>query len=452
MALEQFQSQHQSQTIALTPQLQQSLKILHAGQEELCEIIDQEVLENPVLEKEEVGQETTPWKGKSPPWNSGDNFNDHSQVERNVTTVGLHEFVLSQVCMETLTRRELSIFRFLVQNLRDDGYLDVNDQEILNATQGHPSEVLAALKVLQSLEPSGIGARTLEECLLIQLNQIGKGEALEAVILRKHSKLLAEGQVTKIARLENVSSDDVKDAVRTLRALNPYPGSAFSSDSAPTIIPDVIVKKVDGRFVAVVNTSWVPQVSVSPEYCDTTHSKRETSDVGYIRKRLTAAAWLIQAIGQRHETIRKISQCIVDIEQDFFTDGLDAFQPLYLRDIAERVGLHESTVSRAISNKHIQTPRGVLELKYFFTSRIETTSGAVSSRLVKELLKSIITRENKGKPLSDYALAKALNSSGIAIARRTVTKYREEIGIQKAPLRKFNACIEARGLIPSHVS
>lgn len=442
--------QSQVQLLALTPQMQQSLQVLQAGLGELETIVEQALEENPALERveRETDETETPLRSEFISPTDGRRARrglrdgeDDPEREPAAPEQSLMDELLVQLGMHGLPDEERALVSFLIGNLRENGRLDMEIGEISRTTGARRGEVESALRVLQSLEPAGVGARTLEECLLLQLVRQGEGDSLAAALVSRRHGLLLQGKLLEIARAEHVSLAKVRDAVRVLQSLDPYPGQRFGRDEAGYVTPDVLVQEVHGTFRAVTNDAALPAVALSEPYLDMLRGARRGELRSYLKERTRAASWLIQSIAQRQDTLRRVAQCIVELEEDFLREGIESLRPLHLKDVAARAGVHESTVSRAVTGKFIQTPRGVFEMKYFFTSRIETGGGEVSSLLVKEAIRAMIQREDWRRPLSDYAIADALNETDVRIARRTVTKYREALGIPPAPERKAQAQI-----------
>lgn len=466
-------SQSQEQQLHITPQQQQSLKILQLERAELSELVEKELMENPVLEEESslaADQEKNDNKlqpeaiefyepensfaeataldasyARSYAGSGGESESPSSEWREDrapTTPVSLQEFLASQLGLADLSTHEKQIAQFIFANLDDNGYLELSDKEILIAAKASVEELDRVWTTVRALEPAGIGARNLSECLLNQLQQKGRHNGLEARILRYHADLLAKGRPHEIAKREDVTLSEVTKAIGRLRELNPFPGRQFQAATAQSITADLFVQKVNGRYVVSANDDGLPKLRISKYYRTVVAESGRTPERNYLRERLRSASWLVRCIYQRQQTIQKVAQCIVDLQQPFFEEGVEALRPVHMKEIAAKVGLHESTISRAIANKYIETPRGLFELKYFFTSRLQTSSGDISSHLVKEVIRSMIEREDRDEPLSDYAIADALNQGNIKIARRTVTKYREALRIPTAPHRSMQRSMQ----------
>ncbi|HJV47191.1 MAG TPA: RNA polymerase factor sigma-54, partial [Bacillota bacterium] len=296
-------------------------------------------------------------------------------------------------------------------------------------------DVQQALFVVQGLEPRGVGARNLRECLTIQLEYQGLKDSLSFQIVEEHLPDLAEGKINRIASALGVSTRQVQEAIDQIRTLDPRPGARYHREEVRYIVPDVTVEQIEGNYIVIVNDAVTPRLSISRFYERLLTEENEAKK--YIHEKMNSAQWLIRSIEQRRMTLYRVTEAIVDEQCEFFNQGIDRLKPMTLKEIADIVGLHESTISRATNNKYVQTPRGTFELKYFFSSGLSTSSGdAASSESVKKKIKQLIAQEDRKKPLSDQQLSDILNKQGICISRRTVAKYREEIGILSSAKRK----------------
>jgi RNA polymerase sigma-54 factor len=337
-------------------------------------------------------------------------------------------------------------------------------EEVVDTLAVSMEVIEKALCAIQSLDPPGIGARNLGESLLIQLRDEEKEGSLPYLIVEQHFEALKQKQYQDIARALKVTPADVQDAAREIGTLNPRPGAALALEDARYVVPDLLVEKVDGRYEVSLNEGSVPRLKVSKSYRelltkgsppkknetppaaegdgaakneDGTEKKGPPSEVEFIQERLKSANWLIQTIEQRRRTMIKVMESIVEAQMEFFEKGPQALRPLTLQDVAEKIGMHESTVSRVTTNKYVQTPRGVFPLKYFFSSGLDTESGdAVSSKMAMNRIKELVDKEERKHPLSDQKIVELLRKEGLIVARRTVAKYREKMGILSARYRK----------------
>jgi RNA polymerase sigma-54 factor len=496
MALEAKLLQKLSQNLLMTPQLQQAIKLLQLGRMEYLEAIEKELLENPLLE--EVREESDPAasavtdSSTSSDMNGGayadepgaastdgaldskrgepsvvsgeepgidwENYLDSFTDSRGAATpkglfdneerpgveatVGnsetLTEHLVAQIRMAGLDSSEERIALHLVGNLDKHGYLVEPLEEIAESCGCSAEQIQGVLEFLQSLDPVGVGARDLKECLIIQLEHLGLREGLASAIISKHLDKLEKRRYDQIAKAEDVALEDVARAVSVIRSLEPRPGRAFADDSTRYVVPDVYVYKVSGEYVISLNDDGLPKLRVSPYYLKVLRSE-EQGDVpnkAYLNERLKAASWLIRSIHQRQQTIYRVTESIVKFQRDFLEHGISRLRPLVLKNVADDIGMHESTVSRITTEKYVHTPQGVFELKFFFTTGIKGSDGDVSSSSVKERIKALITAESPDNPLSDQQLVEALKGENITIARRTVAKYRESLGIESSSRRK----------------
>ncbi len=448
--------QRLSQSLVLTPQLQQSLKLLQMGHEEYLETISQELLENPVLEEnpgnEEGDASSAPEDGPDnieladipEDWDlsfertagSGAARGESGSIETlSAVPEGLSSHLLMQLRTTDLGAEELHVASYIIGNLNRDGYLESTTAEIAEQASCDPEFAESVLSTVQMLDPPGIGARNLTECLLIQLDQLGLRGSLAWRVVEKHSELLETKKHDQIARQEGVALPVLLEALSTVRRLEPRPGRPFLDEAPVFITPDVYVKRVGEDFVVTLNDSGIPRLRLSPNFREYL-SKGERGEKAYLQERARSASWLIKNIQLRQQTILKVTKSIVEYQRLFFEQGVSGLKPLVLREVAQAVNLHESTISRVTSNKYVHTPHGVFELKFFFRSGIRSNEGDISSEAVKEKIRDLLERENPARPLSDQELSEKLHLDGISIARRTVAKYREAMSILPSSQRK----------------
>ena len=469
-----------SQHLTLTPQLQQSIRLLQLSTIELNQELERYLAENPLLERAdtEPGEdaaappppngatstvETTPsGEAREEPGafaDEGTGFGDDAPSgmsrsrdddERDDFTQfaaaepTLQEHLLQQLSLTGLTERDKRIAAMLVGHLDEDGYLQSDLDELRESAAQAFSDLEAedltiALKHVQNLEPTGVGARDIAECLELQLRAMPATtphrDAAIALVTR-HLDVLAARDFNRLKRLLAVSEDELRDIRTLVLTLDPKPGRAFGSGDVRYVVPDVLVRKSGGRWVAALNRDAMPRLRINKMYADILQASRENGGK-HLSGQLQEARWLIKNVQQRFDTILRVTQAIVDRQKNFFEHGEVAMRPLVLREIAEAVSLHESTISRVTTQKYMLTPRGIFELKYFFGSHVSTdTGGACSATAIRALIKQLVAAEDGKKPLSDHRISDILAQQGIQVARRTVAKYREAMHIQPANLRK----------------
>ena len=460
----------QTQKLIMTPELRQAITVLQMSSLELTEYVEQQVLENPLLEVPEHDQErveeqrdtreevveTKEKKEFDVDWE--EYFQDSSDLgispnrgQREVVEQPSYEQFVSQVptLVEHLTL-QLSLSRapqdikiitqYLIGNLEASGYLGIGLEETAEQLGTELAKVEQALQVLQSFDPPGVGARGLIECLNIQLDVLQEHNLIVRKLVASYLPDLAAGRLAKIATQLEVTPHDIQVAADIVKKLEPKPGRNFTHyNDTRYIVPDVVVEKVEGHYIILVNDVAIPRLTINNTY-KTVLSKNSSADKNtkqFVEEKLNAAAWLIRSIEQRRLTLYKVANCLVDLQKDFLDRGIKHLKPLNLKKVADIVGVHESTVSRATSNKYIQTPQGVFEMKYFFSTGISSTSGSqVSAESLKKILQEIIQEEDTSNPLSDQKIAEMFGNRGVKISRRTVTKYRDELGIPSTNIRK----------------
>jgi len=480
MGLEAKLVQKLSQSLLMTPQLQQAIKLLQLGRLEFKEAIDKELLENPILEevKEEVtapnqnfdsdsskaqsadgeaaeGEQIKADPAANPQWEEYlDHFNDYRgaaapkgaadfddrpSAEATLTKAEtLHDHIIAQVRLAEIDDHDKKIILHVIGNLDKDGYLCSTYEEIAEACQCDVADVQRVMIFFRSLDPPGVGSRSLGECLLLQLENLGLGEGLAARIVHSHLERLERRKYDQIAKMEEVALEEVYKAVTAIKSLEPRPGRSFGEDATRYIIPDIYVYKVGSEYVISLNEDGLPKLRVSPYYLDLLKNAEgdQSTSRAYLNERLKAASWLIKSIHQRQHTIYRETESIVKFQREFFDHGIHKLKPLVLKDVAVDIGMHESTVSRVTSNKYVHTPQGVFELKYFFTTGIKSSEGDVSSSSVKEKIKNLVAEEPQDSPISDQQIVDILKKENINIARRTVAKYRDALGIESSSRRK----------------
>ncbi|MGH9148124.1 MAG: RNA polymerase factor sigma-54 [Vicinamibacterales bacterium] len=465
------------QKLILTPSLQQAIKLLPMSTLELVDLLNQEMVENPMLEEvpteelqpaeaaaqaeKTLGEEqaATAAAEKGDNWDDSDYeyfFGDYLDdgyrprtpqevkelppIENTLSTsTSLSDHLMWQLSMQSDDERLRAIGTAIIGNVDDDGYLVASLDEIAGMGPWPVADVERALQLIQRFDPTGVAARDLQECLLLQIRHIGlEGTPTEKIVV-DHLRLLQNHQIPEIARRLGLSIDELKEHVEIIRHLDPKPGSRYNPSQAHYVIPDVYVMKVEDQYVAVLNEEGLPQLRISPVYRrlldKNTEQNSETR--AYVKDKFRSALWLIKSVEQRQKTIHKVATSIINFQRDFLDYGIEHLRPLVLRDVANDIGMHESTVSRVVTNKYMHTPQGVFELKYFFHSGISSSYGeSVSSVTIKNRIRKIIENEDPRRPLSDSKIVGILQHEGLVLARRTIAKYREELKIPTSNQRK----------------
>jgi RNA polymerase sigma-54 factor len=474
-----------SQHLALTPQLQQSIKLLQLSTVEMQQELERYLLENPMLERDDDHGETfsaaqqfdspgnqetrsepaepreasaereqevpnAPSEVDDDRWSSDagtftgagrDEDDDSDPQDIHSGSTSLRDHLGWQLGMTQLSERDRELVRFLIDALDDDGYLSTPMAELWETLppeyEIEIEELDIALRLIQNFDPIGIGARNPQECLALQLRALPSDEIrnLALIVVDKYLELLAARDYVKLRRLTGADDEALKAAHALITRLNPRPGARFAQSEARYITPDVMVKKLKGKWTAYINPDAYPRLKINRLYAEILSRQRRGN--ANLTGQLQEARWLIKNVQQRFDTIHRVTQAIVDRQRQFFEHGEVAMRPLVLREIADILGLHESTVSRVTSQKYMATPRGIFELKYFFGSHVATdTGGACSATAIRALIKQLVGSEDGKKPLSDSQLSEILGQQGIVVARRTVAKYRELLNIPPVNLRK----------------
>ncbi|MSU48561.1 MAG: RNA polymerase sigma-54 factor [Opitutus sp.] len=376
--------------------------------------------------------------GGAQPYTSEDAERRQHFFDSLVSETSLQEHLMQQAEMADLSAPSVAAIRHLVGGLNDRGFLTQTPSDVALQTGLPLSTVQEALQVLKTFDPAGIGAQDLPDCLLAQLGAKGRGGSLAARMIRGHFDLLTRRRIPDLARKLGADTDDIQSAIEEIGKLDPAPGRRFAEDNNCVVVPDVTVERDDNDWKINLNSDYIPRLRISSTYRDLiakgTLSKEERD---YLRERMRSGKFLIDSIEQRQRSIERITREIINAQRGFFENGVAALKPLTMTQIADVVGVHETTVSRAIANKYIRTPHGVFDFKYFFTPGYQAESGAnVSNTSVKEMIADLINMEDRAGPLSDQVLVVKLQEKGITIARRTVAKYREELGILPSNLRR----------------
>ncbi len=459
-----------SQRLILTPSLQQAIKLLPLTTLELAEVLEQEVMENPLLEEvpveetkaEEMATEEPPAERErtEDPLKDldverffEDYFDDGGErrmrpsevpevppIENTLTeSLDLYDHLLWQLRMTEADEAAVEIGEAIIQNLDEDGLLRVSLEDVAAMGPWPMEAVEQALALVQALDPPGVAARTLTECLRIQLRVLGLEGSPADVMVRDHMKQLQSHQYPEISRQMGLSADEVAHHLEIIQGLSPRPGNRYSPKRSDYILPDVFVVKEGDEYKIVLNDDGLPRLRISPTYRRMLDVKEAESEEtrAYVKDKLRSALWLLKSVDQRQRTIYKVAESIVRHQRAFLDHGISHLRPLVLRDVASDIGMHESTVSRVVANKYMHTPRGVYEMRFFFHSGITSTMGeSISSVTIKDRIKKMIEEEDASRPLSDSRIADVLGAEGLPLARRTVAKYREELRIPPSNLRK----------------
>lgn len=465
-----------SQQLAMTPQLQQAIRLLQLSTLELQQELQQALESNPLLEQIDTHEEIdtretqdsetldtadaleqkempeelpldaswdTIYTAGTPSGTSGDYIDDELPVYQGETTQTLQDYLMWQVELTPFSDTDRAIATSIVDAVDDTGYLTVPLEDILESMGDEEidiDEVEAVLKRIQRFDPVGVAAKDLRDCLLIQLSQFDKTTPwLEEarLIISDHLDLLANHDFRTLMRVTRLKEDVLKEAVNLIQSLDPRPGQSIQTGEPEYVIPDVLVRKHNGHWTVELNSDSIPRLQINQHYASMCNNARNDGDSQFIRSNLQDAKWLIKSLESRNDTLLRVSRCIVEQQQAFFEQGEEYMKPMVLADIAQAVEMHESTISRVTTQKYLHSPRGIFELKYFFSSHVNTEGGGeASSTAIRALVKKLIAAENQAKPLSDSKLTSLLSEQGIMVARRTVAKYRESLSIPPSNQRK----------------
>ena len=466
-----------SQKLVMTPMLQQAIKLLPLARLELAQQVRQEIMENPVLEEvleeddaqeeNEITEESDPTEPKEDfdipqkketehtlenpdmDWDtyfqdnidrgsSAESYTERPSIEATYKKEpSLHDHLLWQLNLTLNDEREKFIGSCIIGNIENDGYLGCEISEICEISQAEESEATDILKIIQGFEPIGVGARSLKECLMIQAKADENCTPLILKLIDQYLDRLEERYLLKISAELKIRVESIVEAVKKISGYNPKPGQIISSEQIDYVVPDIFVTKTKKGYDVTLNDDGIPKLRISPYYQNLlkTSSKGETKD--YLEDKHRSALWLIKSVDQRRQTIDKVGKSIVKLQEEFLNQGFSYLKPMVLKDVAKDIEMHESTVSRITTNKYIDTPQGVFELKFFFHSGIKSyMGGSMSSIRVKNIIKEVIAEEDERKPLTDDEMVQVLMRKNAKIARRTITKYRKELNIPPASKRK----------------
>lgn len=467
------QTQQQRLQMALAPQLRQSLELLQVPIMELRTLVQQELEQNPTLEEKLTANEQIEVEpGSNEAEEAGEmNFDEEfavlaqlddewreyfqqNQVIHRPTqdeeakrrhfinsisqAESLQEHLIHQLALSNLSDEDRRIGEVLIGNINEDGYLSITLEELAETRKYELGRLERILETIRDFDPIGVGSRDLPECLLQQLKRIGMEQDLAARIIRDHLEDLGAHKYQQIARALKVSVEQIQKSANVIATLEPKPGRQFGTDTAPYVVPEVQVQRMNEHFAVFLNDEQIPRLRISKQYRRLMEDPDTPDEVKeYIREKVRSGTFLIKSIGQRQHTIRSIANEILQAQHDFFEMGIAHLKPLTMAEIARILGIHETTVSRAIANKYMQTPQGTFEMKYFFTPGFRNADGnEVSNKTIKDAIARLIDQEDSSAPLSDQAIAARLKEEGFNIARRTIAKYREELKILPSHLRK----------------
>ena len=439
--------QEQRMKMVMTPELRQAIQILQYSATDLRKYIEDQMMENPVLsETEQKERDLDRWMEyirdlpQERNWAGYRKESDETSFESFVTeSRTLADELEAQLCEFSLTPKERKVCLYLIHNLDEKGYLDLDSSEACKRLLIAEELFEKCLKVVQSMEPAGVGARSLGECVELQLRRREKVNETAICIAREHLEDVADAKWKKIAGALKTEVGEVLQAVEEIKTCNPRPGLQYHSSPPRYVYPDVHVEKIDNEYVVLLNEGDMPNLTVNRYYQQLLRKKDELGEEAsrYLKNWVQSALWLVKGIEQRRDTIYRVAEAIVKRQHDFFELGVDHLKPLTLKQIAEEVDLHESTVSRATQHKYMQTPSGLFPFRFFFPSGLQTDAGVdLAQSAVQRKIQQIIDKEDKAKPLSDQKIADMLKEEGISISRRTVAKYRDELGIASSTKRK----------------
>lgn len=478
MALENRLELKLAQKLILTPQLQLAIKLLQMPQLELSQALAQELIENPFLEEIiEEKEDLTPEEIENSEHDRDtddaeapleklmltlssqsvdDYFYDresdgrdlgyftpgaveHPETEPSVpVNADIRDYLMWQLRFSDIPEELKNVCETVIGNIDENGYLAATDEEIAACARSGLEQVGSAIEIVQGFDPPGVAAKNLRECLLLQLRPLKLGGSLVERILQHNMEDIEKKRYLKIAKQYQLPVDDILRAIKIIEGLEPKPGSNFSTLGATYIVPDVFIVKSGGDYQIILNDEGLPKVRINGFYRKLLLSKKSlpAEEKLFIVEKMRSAEWLLKSLDQRNRTIYRVSESILDFQKDFFDKGVAHLKPLNLRDVAEHIGMHESTISRVTSNKYLSCSRGLFSFRFFFSSALQGVNGTVSSASVKVTIKKIISEEDRSKPLSDQQVAELLQKKNITVARRTVAKYREELKIQPRERRK----------------
>ncbi|QGY41131.1 RNA polymerase factor sigma-54 [Pseudodesulfovibrio cashew] len=465
MGLELRQQLKLSQQLVMTPQLQQAIKLLQLSRLELLETVQQELMENPFLDETETETEireketltesqaeeelvrTADWENYLGEFSSTSKqamARDSEVPEeglsfeaRLASKPSLEGHLNWQMRLSNFTEREVAIGETVIGNVDHNGYLQASNEEIMSMVSATEEEIDSVIERIKRLDPVGVGARTPQECLLVQMEVLGYDDPILESLVRDHLEDLEKNRYKPLARKFKISMEELKEYLDLLQTLDPMPGTNFSSTEPHYVSPDVFVYKYGDEFVIILNEDGLPRLQMNSFYMDSMKGAKD-KEKDYFQEKMRSAAWLMKSLYQRQRTLYKVVESIVRFQREFFEEGVTKLRPLILKEVAEDIEMHESTVSRITTSKYVSTPHGIFELKFFFNSALDLNDGSqVGSESVKALIKQMIAEEDAKKPLSDEKIGEILKEKlDVNIARRTVAKYRSAMGIASSSKRK----------------
>lgn len=444
----------QTQKLMMTPELRQAIQLLQYNSIELNEYLSQELEENPMLELESNSadieivnidnkEHDIDWMEYIEKYDdvsykvqTDKNIEEHSIESYTSYNPTLKEYLINQLHLVTMGPKDLKIGIYIIQNIDDNGYLQASLEEISRLTNSSIDEVRTILGIVQGFDPTGVGARNLKECLLLQIKN--ESEPMLRILIEGYLEDIANNRINKIAKENDLELERVQEICDFIKSLEPKPGRMFkgNSDDIKYIIPDATISLVEGEYVISVNDYTGPRLNINNYYKNMLKDGGDSKTTEFLQDKFNSAMWLIKSIEQRRQTIYKVVEAILKFQIEFFKYGEKYLIPLTLKEVADDIEMHESTISRATNGKYVQTPRGLYELKYFFMSGLSGLSGDISSTSIKAMIKDLIESENEKKPYSDQQISKLLEEKGTIISRRTVAKYRDELNIPSSTLRK----------------
>ncbi|EEL48582.1 RNA polymerase sigma-54 factor [Bacillus cereus Rock3-44] len=418
----------------MTQELRQAITMLQYNVQELSEFLYEQSMENPLIELNGFEREKKKSSSKS---TSTSKQVDNQMEIYSVDSTSIQQHLLDQLQYYKIDEEKRKTASFIIMNMDGNGYLQETNEELAELVAAPIDVVEHSMELVQSLEPAGVGARNIQECLSLQLKRLQKRDVLSEMIVDEYFAYFIKKDWRKLAHLMKCSNEELQSAVDCITSLQPKPGLAFSSEKPHYIVPDMAVKKEEDRLVLQMNERNMPRIEIHSEYSALLHNS-ESEVASYVSEKYQHVQWIMRSLKQRKQTLLQVMEIIMKKQRDFFWKGPEYLKPLSLKEVAEELGVHESTISRATRNKYVQTPHGLFEMKSFFSNAVVTTEDeAVSTKRVKQLIQTLVEQENKKKPLSDQKISKLLEEEHeIVISRRTVAKYREQMNIPASSLRK----------------
>ncbi|MFS1517225.1 RNA polymerase factor sigma-54 [Bacillus sp. SCS-151] len=428
--------QEQTLKLTMTKELSQAIELLQYSSQELLTFLHDIAIENPLVEI----QESTPF---DIPRKKTSNTSSQSKQHNWLENIGgepekLYDHLRSQILLLPISNIERNVVDHLIENIDNNGYLHFEAQDVINRFGVTAQDITKCVEIIQNLDPVGVGARSVQECLLIQLQREQHRNELAEVIIKDYFELFAQKSWKALAKILNVKPKEIQQIFDHIQLLEPRPGHIFHHEQTTYIIPDIIIERKNGHFEAAINEDYFPKLSFNVQYEQDLSNVDDEKVSAFVREKGLQWGWIIKSLEQRKQTLLSVTKQIILRQTNFFVHGLSSLKPLTMREVAEVVGCHESTVSRAVKGKYVQTPFGLVEMKVFFSSSLNTSSNEdASSTRVKELIQQMINEEDKASPLSDQKLVNLLNRDfKIIVSRRTIAKYRDQLGILSSSKRK----------------